>query len=77
MIIYCKICEKWYIELNNKFIIVYEIGGVYIMNAIELRKRYINFFEDHGHKAIPSAPVVPENDPTVLFTTAGMHPLVP
>lgn len=47
------------------------------MKAIELRKKYIEFFEGHGHKAIPSAPVVPENDPTVLFTTAGMHPLVP
>ena len=47
------------------------------MNAIELRRKYIEFFEKHGHKAIPSAPVVPENDPTVLFTTAGMHPLVP
>lgn len=47
------------------------------MNAIELREKYIAFFESHGHKRIPSAPVVPENDPTVLFTTAGMHPLVP
>lgn len=47
------------------------------MNAIELREKYIHFFEEHGHKRIPSAPVVPENDPTVLFTTAGMHPLVP
>lgn len=47
------------------------------MRAIELREKYINFFENHGHKRIPSAPVVPENDPTVLFTTAGMHPLVP
>ena len=47
------------------------------MKAIELRKKYIEFFEKHGHKVIPSAPVVPENDPTVLFTTAGMHPLVP
>ena len=47
------------------------------MKAIELRRKYIEFFEKHGHKAIPSAPVVPENDPTVLFTTAGMHPLVP
>lgn len=47
------------------------------MNAIELRRKYIQFFEEHGHKVIPSAPVVPENDPTVLFTTAGMHPLVP
>lgn len=47
------------------------------MKAIELRRKYIEFFEKHGHKVIPSAPVVPENDPTVLFTTAGMHPLVP
>lgn len=47
------------------------------MKAIDLRRKYIEFFESHGHKAIPSAPVVPENDPTVLFTTAGMHPLVP
>lgn len=47
------------------------------MKAIELRRKYIEFFKAHGHKEIPSAPVVPENDPTVLFTTAGMHPLVP
>ena len=47
------------------------------MNAYELRRKYIEFFKAHGHKEIPSAPVVPENDPTVLFTTAGMHPLVP
>lgn len=47
------------------------------MRAYELRRKYIEFFKAHGHKEIPSAPVVPENDPTVLFTTAGMHPLVP
>lgn len=47
------------------------------MKAYELRRKYIEFFKVHGHKEIPSAPVVPENDPTVLFTTAGMHPLVP
>ncbi|MDD3190278.1 MAG: alanine--tRNA ligase [Candidatus Pacebacteria bacterium] len=47
------------------------------MNSRELRERYINFFISKGHKRIPSASVVPENDPTVLFTTAGMHPLVP
>ena len=47
------------------------------MNAFELRRKYIEYFKEHGHKEIPSAPVVPENDPTVLFTTAGMHPLVP
>jgi alanyl-tRNA synthetase len=37
----------------------------------------LEFFEKHGHKIIPSASLIPENDPTVLFTTAGMHPLVP
>src|SRR5512145_264813 len=47
------------------------------MNAKELREQYIRFFEQRGHRRIPSAPLLPENDPTVLFTTAGMHPLVP
>jgi len=47
------------------------------MQANELRQNYLKFFESKKHKIIPSAPVVPENDPTVLFTTAGMHPLVP
>lgn len=42
-----------------------------------LRKAYLRFFESKGHKIIPSASLIPENDPTVLFTTAGMHPLVP
>jgi alanyl-tRNA synthetase len=47
------------------------------MNADELRQRYHQFFEGRGHRRIPSAPLLPENDPSVLFTTAGMHPLVP
>lgn len=47
------------------------------MEANELRERYQQFFEARGHKRIHSAPLLPENDPTVLFTTAGMHPLVP
>ncbi len=47
------------------------------MNSSELRKKYLKFFEGKGHKVIPSASLVPANDPTVLFTTAGMHPLVP
>lgn len=42
-----------------------------------LRETYLKFFESKGHKIIPSASLIPENDPTVLFTTAGMHPLVP
>src|SRR3990167_9733713 len=47
------------------------------MTSEEIRKKYLEFFEGKGHKIIPSASLVPENDPTVLFTTAGMHPLVP
>ena len=44
---------------------------------MNLRDRYINFFVERGHKQIPSAPLVPENDPSVLFNTAGMQPLIP
>ena len=44
---------------------------------MNLKDLYINFFVSKGHKQIPSAPVVPENDPSVLFNTAGMQPLVP
>lgn len=47
------------------------------MKAIEIRNKYLKFFEEHGHKVIPSAPLIPENDPSVLFNTAGMQPLVP
>jgi alanyl-tRNA synthetase len=47
------------------------------MNANQLRESYLEFFEECRHKRILSAPLLPENDPTVLFTTAGMHPLVP
>ena len=48
-----------------------------IQSANELRSLFLRFFEEKGHARIPSASVIPENDPTVLFTTAGMHPLVP
>ena len=47
------------------------------MKAIEIRNKYLDFFKNHGHSIIPSAPLIPENDPSVLFTTAGMQPLVP
>ena len=47
------------------------------LTSKDLRELYQKFFEDHGHKRIASASLIPENDPTVLFTTAGMHPLVP
>jgi len=47
------------------------------MESNEIRNRFLKFFEERGHKIIPSASLIPENDPSVLFTTAGMHPLVP
>lgn len=47
------------------------------LTSRELRNLYIEYFKSHNHALIPSASLIPENDPTVLFTTAGMHPLVP
>ncbi len=47
------------------------------MKAIEIRNKFLEFFKKHNHSIIPSAPLIPENDPSVLFTTAGMQPLVP
>jgi alanyl-tRNA synthetase len=47
------------------------------MTSNELRKKYLEFFRERRHAVVPSASLIPENDPSVLFTTAGMHPLVP
>ncbi len=47
------------------------------MKAIEIRNKFLEFFKNHNHSVIPSAPLIPENDPSVLFNTAGMQPLVP
>ena len=47
------------------------------MNAQEIRQKYLDFFKAHGHAVIPRAPLVPQNDPTTLFTGFGMQPLVP
>lgn len=47
------------------------------MTSLELRQKYLDFFKSKNHTVISSASLIPENDPTVLFTTAGMHPLVP
>ncbi|MBX4205924.1 alanine--tRNA ligase, partial [Candidatus Microgenomates bacterium] len=47
------------------------------MKASEIREKYLKFFEERGHKVIPPAPLVLENDPTTLFTSSGMQPLVP
>ena len=47
------------------------------MTAKKLREKYLQFFKEKGHAILPSASLIPENDPTVLFTTAGMQPMVP
>lgn len=47
------------------------------MNVSEVRKRYLAFYKARGHAVIPSAPIVPGNDPTTLFTSSGMQPLIP
>lgn len=47
------------------------------MKTAEIRKRFLDFFAARGHAVLPSAPLVPKNDPSVLFNTAGMQPLVP
>jgi len=47
------------------------------MQSDEIRSKYLKFFEKRGHKIVPSAPLVPENDPTTLFTGSGMQPMVP
>lgn len=48
-----------------------------MIKSDELRSKFIQFFESKGHTVIQGASLIPENDPSVLFTTAGMHPLVP
>ncbi|MFA6006124.1 MAG: alanine--tRNA ligase [Candidatus Paceibacterota bacterium] len=47
------------------------------MTSKEIRRKYLEFFRTRGHAVIPSAPLIPENDPTTLFTSSGMQPLVP
>jgi len=47
------------------------------MSISEIRAKYLEFFEKRGHVIIPSAPIIPENDPTTLFTGSGMQPLIP
>ena len=47
------------------------------LTTVQLREQYLNFFVNKDHTLIRSASLIPDNDPTVLFTTAGMHPLVP
>ena len=44
---------------------------------MNLKDKFIDYFKSNGHIQIPSAPLIPENDPSVLFNTAGMQPLIP
>ncbi|MEN9614414.1 MAG: hypothetical protein RLZZ347_721 [Candidatus Parcubacteria bacterium] len=55
----------------------YWATNLFLMQSHEIRSRFLKFFEKRGHAIIPSASLVPENDPSVLFNTAGMQPLVP
>lgn len=48
-----------------------------MITSQELREKYLRFFQERGHTVIPSASLVPENDPTTLFTGSGMQPMVP
>ena len=48
-----------------------------MVSANDVRAKYLKFFKDRGHIEIPSAPLVPENDPTTLFTGFGMQPMLP
>jgi alanyl-tRNA synthetase len=48
-----------------------------LLSCSGLKQKYLEFFEERGHAIVPSAPLIPEHDPSVLFTTSGMHPLVP
>lgn len=48
-----------------------------MMTTQEIREKYLRFFEKMGHAIVPSSPLVPENDPTTLFTGSGMQPMVP
>ena len=50
---------------------------VQLITSETLKKKYVKFFLEHNHKRIANAPIIPENDPTALFISAGMHPLVP
>ncbi|MDR0286467.1 MAG: alanine--tRNA ligase [Clostridiales bacterium] len=59
------------------FVIIIVKRRSFKMNAQEMRDTFFNFFISKGHKRVMSASILPENDPSVLFTTAGMHPLVP
>jgi alanyl-tRNA synthetase len=52
-------------------------GKLHCMKASEIRKAYLDFFTSQGHKVIPSSSLLPENDPTTLFTGSGMQPMVP
>lgn len=74
---YCQIFE-WIFScfLYTRIINSIELSMSIIL-ASEIRQKYLDFFRSKQHAIIPSAPLVPENDPSVLFNTAGMQPLVP
>ncbi len=75
-------CQKHHIKgMRRLGILLFSINlytpRMRSLTTDQIRQAYLDFFQSKGHSIIPGAPLVPENDPTVLFTTAGMHPLVP
>jgi alanyl-tRNA synthetase len=62
---------------TEKVLLINHDKEVVIMNAMDIRKKFVEYFAKNGHAVISGASLIPENDPSVLFTTAGMHPLIP
>ena len=62
---------------NYNFLFFFNVCSDFMVSSEEIRKKYLDFFKQKNHEVIASASLIPDNDPTVLFTTAGMHPLVP
>lgn len=72
-LLYSTPAPRGWFFVENEHLFCYFIK----MQSEEIRRRFLEFFKKRGHAVIPSASLVPENDPTVLFTTAGMQPLIP
>ena len=70
MLFYESIRHFW---LSNAFPVGFVIKFSYIMTGNEIRRAFLEYFEKHGHKVVHSSPVYPPNDPTILFTNAGMN----
>lgn len=69
--------SPFYLHITANYDMILCMYGDVMKTDRQLKDLWCQFFEKHGFKRIPGYSIIPENDPTVLFTTAGMHPLVP